>query len=72
MDPIRTRKYLDFLSAGMSQKISTAPDTKAAIRTKSHCSQKTWIVHSTATGMYMESEYPYRQNSDIIVGDFAS
>lgn len=51
IDPTKIKKNLDFRRAGRSQNIRTAPETKAAIRTKSHCNQVTWMVHSTATGM---------------------
>lgn len=36
IDPTRIKKYLDFLRAGSSQNIRTAPETKAAIRTNIH------------------------------------
>lgn len=51
INPIKIKKYFDFLNAGRSQNISTAPETKAAIRTRSHWSQLTWIVQKIATGM---------------------
>lgn len=51
IDPTKIKKYLDFLNAGRSQNISTAPETEAAMRTRSHWSQPTWIVQKIATGM---------------------
>lgn len=51
IDPAKIKKYLDFLNAGRSQNISTAPEIEAAIRTRSHCSQLTWMVQKIATGM---------------------
>lgn len=56
IDPIRIKEYFDFFNAGKSQNISTAPDTNAAINTRSHCSQDTGIVHRIDTGMYIERE----------------